>query len=215
MTQVGIVSILFLTYMVLGGCGRSPSIFGSNDVQTFRVAYQQDDIDNFERTLQFATDLAYQWDANAQLNSVAQVSPCATGGLSNNQDLLIQFFASKPFLIFPRTLWYDISMQVDTKPIAVVSIIVAPQRELEKVTLDFNALDVSYATALKAARDWGGARYEASGGPCFVRVVLLGDQWLIEFMRDEWGVSDEKFKTCIDAHTGKMCTSIPDWWMAN
>jgi hypothetical protein len=207
------LSLLVANSMALVGCAS----FLQDDAKLppYTVVYPPDGgIYSFDRSLQFATRLAREVDEDAKLMSIARLAPCGTAGSTASQNVLYEFAVTRPYLsVFNRKLWFEVSLVTEREPMSMVFFARPGQQTLEQPALDFASFMVNYETALEIVRNLGGARYEASGGSCFLRVVLIDNQWLIEYLRDASGVQADKLKFCIDARTGESCARMPDWWL--
>lgn len=201
--------ILWLPFIVLllAGCVRfNPSPFVDQPYSYQAPLPEKTGTFNFDQYMTFARDTVSAWDPQAKLESVAHLANCAAVESDKDRSMLISFYRPRLYWFGQRIEWLKIYELDGDNSFADVAVYSVPLNEIwHESSIDFAALTIDYATALEMARDKGGALYEASHSACYLRVVLVENQWNFEYMEDEAGVSDDKLRLCIDGITGESC----------
>lgn len=196
--------LLFLVASHLAGCGQLTRALFPPEFYSYRVPYPNDPVYTFERYLLFANSVAAQWDTQANLQSIARLTQCDSVHKTAGQQILVTYWRSQAYWFGSRIEWFEVVILPDQTE-AVVRIRTSSATSWEESPLDVSVLGIDYAEAMQIALDRGGAQYIANHSDCFQRVVLIDNQWNFEYMEDQWGVSEDKLRLCIDGITGESC----------
>lgn len=205
---VAVCLLAIITF--LGGCSRfSPALLPADEPYQYEVTLPpRDGSFDFNKYTAFALSIAERWDSQARLESISRLVPCDEVDSDRNPGMLLRFYRPRRYWFGQRIEWLDVQMSDEAA--AQVSILTSLNTTWNKPSVDVSALTVDYPTALKAARDQGGTVYAEDHDACYLRVVLVDNQWNFEYMEDRWGVSDDYLQFCIDGTTGKTCEFFYD-----
>ncbi|MFN8466822.1 MAG: hypothetical protein U0X20_14815 [Caldilineaceae bacterium] len=196
--------ILFVTAVFLGGCSRfNPSLFVDEPYAT-HVPYPNAPVFNFGEYAAFADGVADKWDSRVKLDSIARHTPCDTVELTAGQQMRFSYYRPRLYWFGQRIEWEDIVIFPD-EGMATASVFTSLNASWDNPPIDWATLIIDYNNALQMADESGGAAYKASHLSCFQSVELRENQWRIKFTEDDWGVSADVFRVCIDGLTGEPC----------
>lgn len=205
-----LLSILWLSVVVvviLGGCARfNQSPFVDQPYSYQASLPEKTGAFDFDQYMAFAWDIVSAWDPQAKLESVARLVNCDAVESDTDRSMLFSFYRPRLYWFGQRIEWLKIFISDGDDTFADVDVYSVPlNKTWHESSMDFAALTIDYSTALQMARERGGAVYEANQSTCYLRVVLVENQWNYEYMEDEAGVSDDKLTLCIDGVTGEPC----------
>ena len=202
--HVAFIVSLCLIACSLAGCGRfNPSLFVDEPYAT-HVPYPDAPVFNFDEYVAFADSIADKWDSQAKLDSIARHTRCDTVELTAGQQVRFSYYRPRLYWFGQRIEWENIVIFPD-EGMATARVFTSLNTSWDNPPIDLATLVIDYNNALQTADESGGATYKASHASCFQSVELRENQWRIKFTEDDWGVSPDVFRVCIDAITGEPC----------
>jgi hypothetical protein len=216
-TLIAIGGWLLVSVIVMAACSNTLGVMETEQSFSYRLEPpQQDTYFDFDRYVQFARDKVRARNPAAYLRHASRQTSCNSIESTENLDMAFRFEAIGLYFLSPRGVMYQVWLQPDAEggdQAIVIVDISGPLAKLEDKTDVAENLGVDFNTALRLARERGGAAFEQSHDPCEFGVILTKGQWLFTYRGDPTSWEKDILLLCVDSATGEACAEPPDWWL--
>lgn len=210
--RLWIIGWLLIAVLLLAGCIRfNPSLFVDEPYSYKASPPDKDGTFDFDQYMAFAWEIVSAWDPQAKLEGVSRLVRCDAVELDKDLSMLFRFYRPRLYWFGQRIEWLEVYKAADENSYANVRVFTSLNTRWDKPPIEQSALAIDYSTALEMAREKGGALYGATHHTCYLRVVLVENQWNFEYMEDESGVSNDTIRLCVDGVTGEPCEYFYDY----